>query len=87
MARLSVGGNSKTDREGQTNQYVYDALNSGCGSPMDSTGVLKSDRLTQKSYPDSTSAEYAYDLVGKVLQVNDPTGTFGFSYHTSVPSH
>lgn len=24
--------------------------------------------------------EYTYDLVGKVLQVNDPTGTYGFSY-------
>ena len=43
---------------------MYDALN----------------RLTQKNYPDSTSAEYTYDLVGKVLQVNDPTGTYGFSY-------
>jgi RHS repeat-associated protein len=43
---------------------VYDALN----------------RLTQKSYPNSTSVEYTYDLVGKVLQVNDPTGTYGFSY-------
>ena len=55
---------SKTDRKGQTIQYVYDALN----------------RLTQKNYPDSTSAEYTYDLVGKILQVNDPTGTYGFSY-------
>jgi RHS repeat-associated protein len=55
---------SKTDRKGQTTQYVYDALN----------------RLTQKDYPDSTSAEYIYDLVGKILQVNDPTGTYGFSY-------
>jgi YD repeat-containing protein len=43
---------------------VYDALN----------------RLTQKNYPDSTSAEYAYDLVGKILQVNDPTGTYAFAY-------
>ena len=55
---------SKTDRKGQTIQYVYDALN----------------RLTQKSYPDSTTVEYTYDLVGKVLQVNDPTGAYGFSY-------
>jgi RHS repeat-associated protein len=37
-------------------------------------------RLTQKTYPDSTSVEYVYDLVGKVLQVNDPTGTYGFAY-------
>ena len=55
---------SKTDRNGNTIQYVYDALN----------------RLTQKNYPDSTSADYTYDLVGKILQVNDPTGTYGFSY-------
>jgi RHS repeat-associated protein len=55
---------SKTDRNGNTITYLYDALN----------------RLTQKSYPNSTSVEYTYDLVGKVLQVNDPTGTYGFSY-------
>jgi RHS repeat-associated protein len=55
---------SKTDRKGQTIQYVYDALN----------------RLTEKAYPDSTSVEYTYDLVGKVLQVNDPIGTYGFAY-------
>jgi RHS repeat-associated protein len=55
---------SKTDRKNQTIQYVYDGLN----------------RLTQKSYPDSTSVGYTYDLVGKVSQVNDPTGTYGFSY-------
>lgn len=54
----------KTDRKNQTINYVYDALN----------------RLTQKTYPDSTSVEYTYDLVGKVLQVNDPTGTYSFSY-------
>jgi RHS repeat-associated protein len=55
---------SKTDRNGNTIQYVYDALN----------------RLTQKTYPDSTTAEYAYDLVGKILQANDPTGTYAFAY-------
>jgi len=55
---------SKTDRNGKTIQYVYDALN----------------RLTQRTYPDSTSAEYTYDLVGKILQVNDPTGTYAFAY-------
>ncbi len=55
---------SKTDRKGQTIQYVYDALN----------------RLTQKSYPDSTSVEYTYDLVGKILQANDPTGSYAFAY-------
>ena len=37
-------------------------------------------RLTQKNEPGSISAEYTYDLVGKILQVNDPTGTYGFAY-------
>jgi len=55
---------SKTDRKGQTIQYVYDALN----------------RLSQKTYPDSSDVEYTYDLVGKISQVNDPTGTYGFAY-------
>ena len=36
--------------------------------------------MTQKNYPDSSSVEYVYDLVGKVMQVNDPTGTNGFAY-------
>jgi len=54
---------SKADRKNQTIQYVYDAPN----------------WLTQKTYPDTTSVEYTYDLVGKVSQVNDPTGTYGFS--------
>src|ERR1700688_76755 len=48
----------------QAEEYVYDALY----------------RLTSKSYPDQSSVEYAYDLAGKVLQVSDPTGTYGFSY-------
>src|SRR5579863_3264412 len=54
----------KTDRKNQTIQYVYDALY----------------RLSSKTYPDSTAVEYAYDLAGKVQQVSDPTGTYGFSY-------
>jgi YD repeat-containing protein len=55
---------SKTDRKGQTLQYVYDALN----------------RLTSKNYPDSTGVEYVYDLVGKLQHVSDPTGSYGFAY-------
>jgi RHS repeat-associated protein len=51
-------------RKNQTIQYVYDALN----------------RLTQKSYPDTTSVSYIYDLASKVQQVNDSTGTYGFTY-------
>ncbi len=55
---------SKTDRNGNTIQYVYDGLN----------------RLTRKIYPDSTEADYVYDLVGRIQQVNDPSGTYQFSY-------
>jgi RHS repeat-associated protein len=55
---------SKTDRKGQTIQYVYDALN----------------RLTRKFYQDSTEVDYVYDLVGKIQQVNDPTGTYALAY-------
>jgi RHS repeat-associated protein len=43
---------------------MYDALN----------------RLTQKLYPDTTTLDYVYDLVGKIQQVNDPTGTYSFAY-------
>ena len=28
----------------------------------------------------STNVEYYYDLAGKVSQVSDPTGTYGFTY-------
>jgi RHS repeat-associated protein len=55
---------SKTDRKAQTITYLYDALN----------------RLTEKTYPDTTTVEYTYDLVGKVTEVNDPTGTYAFAY-------
>jgi RHS repeat-associated protein len=55
---------SKTDRKNQTIQYVYDALN----------------RRTHKGYPDSTGVDYVYDLVGKIQQVSDPMGTYGFAY-------
>src|SRR6202453_3329652 len=36
--------------------------------------------MTSKTYPDETSASYVFDLVGKVQQVNDPTGTYAFAY-------
>ena len=36
--------------------------------------------MTSKTYPDQTSANYVYDLVGKIQQVSDPTGTYGFAY-------
>jgi RHS repeat-associated protein len=42
---------------------------------------FKYDPLGRRIYKSSSSsADYTYDLVGKVLQVNDPTGTYGFSY-------
>jgi len=37
-------------------------------------------RLSSKTYPDTTNVEYTYDLANKVLQVADPTGTYGFAY-------
>jgi YD repeat-containing protein len=37
-------------------------------------------RLTSKTYPDTTAVDYVYDLVGKITQVNDPTGTYAFAY-------
>jgi RHS repeat-associated protein len=55
---------SKVDRKNQTILYVYDALN----------------RLTHKGYPDATGVDYVYDLAGKIQQVTDPTGSYGFAY-------
>ena len=43
-------------------------------------GTIGLNRLTQKTYPDTTTVDYTYDLVGKVLNVNDPTGTYAFAY-------
>ena len=42
--------------------------------------VVALNRLTKKQYPDSTEVDYVYDLVGKIQQVNDPTGTYAFAY-------
>ncbi|HXO37244.1 MAG TPA: IPT/TIG domain-containing protein [Candidatus Acidoferrum sp.] len=55
---------SKVDRKNQTIEYVYDALK----------------RLTHKGYPDATGVDYVYDLAGKIKQVSDPTGSYGFAY-------
>jgi RHS repeat-associated protein len=55
---------SKTDRKNQTIQYVYDSLY----------------RQSTKTYPDQSDATYIYDLVGKIKQVTDPTGVYGFAY-------
>jgi YD repeat-containing protein len=55
-------------------------------SPYRATLILGNDtydtlyRLSSKTYPDTTNVEYVYDLAGKVQQVSDPTGTYGFAY-------
>jgi RHS repeat-associated protein len=36
--------------------------------------------MISKTYPDETSASYVYDLVGKIQQASDPTGTYAFAY-------
>src|SRR5712664_2720868 len=44
---------------------------------------LRSDglnRLTQKSYPDTTTVNYTYDLDSRLTQVTDPTGTYQFTF-------
>jgi hypothetical protein len=55
---------ARSNRKNQTILYVYDALN----------------RLSHKGYPDATSGDYVYDLAGKIHQVTDPTGSYGFAY-------
>lgn len=55
---------SKTDRKLQTISYTYDELN----------------RLTHKSYPDSTTISYTYDSASRLVQVQDPSGTYAFAY-------
>src|SRR6266404_4215369 len=37
-------------------------------------------RLTQKSYPDTTAVNYTYDLDSRLTQVTDPTGTYQFTF-------
>ena len=37
-------------------------------------------RLTQKTYPDSTSVAYTYDNASRLTQVSDPTGTYQFTF-------
>ncbi len=55
---------SKTDRNNQTIQYGYDALSN----------------LLSKTYPDSSTITYTYDLASRLTQVQDPTGTYAFTY-------
>jgi RHS repeat-associated protein len=44
--------------------YTYDQLN----------------RLTVKSYPDTTTVNYTYDNDSRLTQVSDPTGTYQFTF-------
>ncbi len=44
--------------------YTYDQLN----------------RLTQKTYPDTTTVNYTYDNDSRLTQVVDPTGTYSFTF-------
>ncbi len=37
-------------------------------------------RLTKKSYPDTTTVNYTYDLDSRLTQVTDPTGTYQFTF-------
>jgi RHS repeat-associated protein len=37
-------------------------------------------RLTQKTYPDSTTVNYTYDNDSRLTQVTDPTGTYSFTF-------
>jgi len=55
---------NKTDRNNQTVTYTYDQLN----------------RLAQKAYPDSTAVNYNYDNDSRLTQVDDPTGTYQFTF-------
>jgi RHS repeat-associated protein len=55
---------SKTDRKNQLITYTYDQLN----------------RLTKKSYPDTSTVNYTYDDDSRLTQVNDPTGTYQFTF-------
>ena len=52
------------DRKGQYISYTYDQLN----------------RLTQKTYPDTTTVNYTYDNDSRLTQVSDPTGTYSFTF-------
>ncbi len=53
-----------TDRKNQQITYTYDQLN----------------RLTGKTYPDTTTVNYKYDLDSRLTQVSDPTGTYQFTF-------
>ena len=55
---------SKTDRNGQAISYIYDFQ----------------ERLSRKTYPDSSTVIYTYDPASRLTQVVDPTGTYSFSY-------
>ena len=54
----------KTDRKGNEIVYWYDFQN----------------HLTRKVLPDNSQVNYTYDDAGRLAQVTDPSGTYGFQY-------
>ena len=69
---------SKTDRNGNVIAHV--------GACPERSRRNALNRLTHKGYPDSTAVDYVYDLVGKIKQATDPTGTYGFAGACPEPS-
>jgi YD repeat-containing protein len=54
--------------------------NSGSGGTYSNFRRHAATRLYQKTYPDSTTVNYSYDLASRLTQVQDPTGTYAFTY-------
>src|SRR5271165_5981144 len=50
------------------------------GSSRSTYTYDQSNRLTQKSYPDTTTVNYTYDNDSRLTQVVDPTGTYAFTF-------
>ena len=55
---------SKTDANGNTITYTYDALN----------------RLVKKTYPDGSTIDYSYDAGGNLIGVTDANVDFNYTY-------
>jgi YD repeat-containing protein len=61
----------------RSNRYVR---NSGSGGTYSNLRRHAATRLYQKTYPDSTTVNYTYDPASRLTQVQDPTGTYAFTY-------
>ena len=55
--------------------YKYDRKQQGISYAPD-----WQDRIWCKQYPDGTAVYYTYDSAGRLTTVDDPTGTYGFTY-------